>query len=88
MDNQEKGRVQETKEKKRKKNTKKQTNKKNKRKKSQNRWGLRLDLLSFQYQIRLEQDWTYKMPRGDWKFVDIRVYIKSVSWGEGRPEFP
>lgn len=86
MDNQEKGSVQETKEKK--KILKNKQKKKNKRKKSQNRWGLRLDLLSFQYQIQLEHAWTYKMPRGDWKFVDIRVYIKSVSWGEGRPEFP
>lgn len=80
MDNQEKGRVQETKNKKQNKNTKRQM--KNKRKKkSQNRWGVRLDLLSFQHQIQLEHAWTKKTPRGDWKFVDIRVYIRSVSRG-------
>lgn len=28
------------------------------------------------------------MPRGDWKFVDIRVYIKSVSLGGGKTRIP
>lgn len=89
MDNQEKGRVERQNKTKQKKILKKQTNKKIKqKKKSQNRWGLRLDLLPFQYQFQLEHAWTYKMPRGDWKFVDIRVYIKSVSWGGGKTRVP
>lgn len=37
--------------------------KKNKEKNSQKRWGLRPDLLSFQYRFQLEHAWTYKMPR-------------------------
>lgn len=47
-----------------------------------------MDLLSFQYQIQLEHARTYKMPRGDWKFVDIRVYTKSVSLGGGKTRIP
>lgn len=47
-----------------------------------------MDLLSFQYQIQLEHARTYKMPRGDWKFVDIRVYTKSVSLGGREDQIP